>query len=82
MKDRSGPGMTTVSTAGEAGGAAAFAEPAFGWSDGEAAFTALPEEAEQQAHRQKKVDREMANIPRGRFIIGYLFENLRASRLP
>jgi len=65
MKERSGPGMPTVSTAGEGG-------LAFGWSDGEA-----PEE---QADRQKKAEKKMANVRRGHFIVGYLFENLRASR--
>jgi hypothetical protein len=38
MKDRSGPGMAAVSTAGEGG----LAEPMLGWSDREAALTALP----------------------------------------
>jgi len=66
MKDRSGPGILTVSTAGEAaeGG---LAEAVFCWSDREAPLAALPEE---QAHRQKKAEREMANVRRGRFIIG------------
>jgi hypothetical protein len=73
MKDRSGPGMLTVSAAGVEGG---LAEAVFGWSDGEAPLSALPEE---QAHRQKKAEKKMANVRRGHFIIGYLCENLRAS---
>ena len=68
MKDRSGPGMLTVSPAGDAGGAPALADAGFGWSD---ALTTLPEE---QAHRQKKVETKMADVRRGDFIIGYLFE--------
>jgi hypothetical protein len=73
MKDRRGPGIMTVSAAdGEEG----LAEAVFGWSDGEAPLTALPEE---QAHRQKKAERKMANVRRGHFIIGYLCENLRSS---
>jgi hypothetical protein len=73
MKDRRGPGMLTVSTAGGEGD---LAEAVFGWSEGEAPLTALPEE---QAHRQKKAERKMANVRRGHFIIGYLCENLRSS---
>jgi hypothetical protein len=68
MKDRSGPGMLTVSTPGNSGGAAALADAGFGWSD---ALTALPEE---QAHRQQKAETKMANVRGGHFIIGYLFE--------
>jgi hypothetical protein len=75
MKDRKGPGMMTVSTAGEGG----LAEPMFGWSDREAALTALPEQAEEQRHRPKKAERKMATVRRGHFIMGYLFKNLRAS---
>jgi len=70
MKERSGPGMPTISTTGEGG-------LAFGWSDGEAPLTA---QAEEQADRQKKAEKKMANVRRGHFIVGYLFENLRASR--
>jgi hypothetical protein len=73
MKDRRGPGIMTVSAAAEEGG---LAEAVLGWSDGEAPLTALPEE---QAHRQKKAERKMANVRRGHFIIGYLCENLRSS---
>jgi hypothetical protein len=73
MKDRSGPGMTAVSTAGEEAGVPAFACPVFGWSDGEAPLTGLPEEAEEQRHRQKKADTKRVNVRRGHFIIGYLF---------
>jgi hypothetical protein len=65
MKDRRGPGMATVSTAGEGG----LAEPMPGWSD---ALTALPELAEEQRHRPKKAERKMA-VRRGHFIMGYLF---------
>jgi hypothetical protein len=39
-------------------------------------LSALPEE---QAHRQIKAEREMANVRRLHFIIGYLCENLLAS---
>jgi hypothetical protein len=72
MKERSGPGMPTVSTAGEEGGAPALAEPVFGGfdSDGEAPLTGLPEKAEEQTHRQKKADTKMADVRRGHFIIG------------
>jgi hypothetical protein len=76
MKDRRGPGIMTVSTAGGEGG---LAEAVFGWSEeseGEAPLIALPEE---QAHRQIKAEREMANVRRRHFIIGYLCENLPAS---
>jgi len=66
MKERSGPGMATVSTVGSP----ALAEPVFRWSDGEAPATAL---AEEQTHRQKRVDTKRANVRRGHFIIGYLF---------
>jgi hypothetical protein len=65
----------TVSTAGGLA-EAVFGWAVFGWSDGEAPLTALPEE---QAHRQKKAEKRMANVRRGHFIIGYLCENLRAS---
>jgi hypothetical protein len=67
--------MVAISTGGEGG----LAVPALGWSDGEAALTGLPESAEEQTHRQEKAARKRANVRRGHFIIGYLFENLRAS---
>jgi hypothetical protein len=70
--------MATVSTADE-GGAAAFAEPVLGGSDGEGSLSALPEEAKEQTHREK-AETKVANVRRGHFIIGYLFENLLASR--
>jgi hypothetical protein len=79
MKDRSGPGIMTVSIAAAEGGVP-FADLgwsfgwSFGWSGEEAALTPLPENAEEHTHSPTKVAVKMANVRRGRFIIGYLSE--------
>jgi hypothetical protein len=62
MKDRSGPGIMTVSTGREDVGEAA---PSAG--DEVAAWIAL-----EHAHRQKRAARKMANERRKNFIIGHL----------
>jgi hypothetical protein len=78
MKDRKGPGIMTVSAAGEEGGLAAV----FGWSEEseeEVPWMALPEYAKEQVDKQKvdkqkKAAREKVKERRGHFIIGYLCE--------
>jgi hypothetical protein len=67
MKDRSGPGIIAVSTAGDGAGAAA---PSAG--EETAAWIALPGKAEEPAHRHKKPVTKMANERRRDFIIGHL----------
>jgi hypothetical protein len=69
MKDRSGPGIMTVSTAGDAGTTA----PSAGDTGDEiAAWIALPRKAEEHIHRHKKPAIKMANERRRDFIIGHL----------
>jgi hypothetical protein len=70
MKERSGPGMTAVSTAGKGG--EAFARVLFCWSDGGAPLAGLPEYAEELTDRQKEADTKRIKVRRGQFIIGYL----------
>src|SRR5215813_9116667 len=77
MKDRSGPGMVTVSDAGA--GDVVLAERGFSWPEEMASSAALAE-AEEQAHKQANADRKMESERRERFIIGYTsFENLFAA---
>jgi hypothetical protein len=73
--------MVAVSTVAEEGGA----DPVFGLSDEseeEAALTSLPERAKEQTHRPTKVAVKMANVRRGRFIIGYLLETFELRDSP
>jgi hypothetical protein len=70
MKDRSGPGIMTVSTAGEdAGGAAPSVTEA---GDEVAAWISLPGKAEEYTPRHKEPEIKMANERRRDFIIGHL----------
>jgi hypothetical protein len=75
MKDRRGPGITMVSTGGGAGagdaGAPAAEDSASGRWDNGAAWTALPEEREEQTQRHTETAAKMADVRRGNFIIGY-----------
>jgi hypothetical protein len=58
MKDRSGPGIETVSTGGEAGVGIASADP---------------EDGEQETQRQTKAAKKKASVRTWHFIIGYLW---------
>jgi hypothetical protein len=70
MKERSGPGIMTVSTAGEdAGEAAPSGEEA---GDKVAAWIALSGKTEEHTHRHKKLATKMANERRRDFIIEHL----------
>lgn len=68
IKDRSGPGMTTVSTGGAAG-VPASAEAVSGDLDEEAARTVLRKE---KTGTHKRTAAQMANVRSGNFIVGYL----------
>jgi hypothetical protein len=70
MKDRRGPGIMTVSTAGEDASGAAPSIPEAG--DEVAAWISLPGKAEEHIHRHKEPAIKMADERRRDFIIGHL----------
>jgi len=67
-------GIGTVSTVGEEAGFAGTGLRLVRWVAGR--------KQREAGTQTKKAERKMANVRRGHFMIGYLFENLLASRRP
>jgi hypothetical protein len=80
MKDRRGPGIVAVSTAGIGGvvGDAAEIGP-----EGEAAWSSSPGQMEEASQRHRKTATGRESVRRGHFIIGYLLRTfeLRGSQI-